>query len=97
MNVRFLFPLLLAASLAGCAYPASSIGQGAEAGHLRFTGQPGAEIRVDGQARGVIVADRPTVVDVQPGKHRVEELMGGRSLLDRNYEIGAGSSLDIGG
>ncbi len=97
MILRVLPIALMAFGLAGCVYPTSSVSQGAEAGHLRFAAPIGAVVRIDGQARGVIAADRPTVIDVQPGKHRVEESIGDRPILDRNYEIGAGSTLDIGG
>lgn len=97
MNPRLLMAVVLAGGLAGCAYPASSINQGTEAGHLRFASPLGATIRIDGEVRGVITKDHPVTVDVQPGRRRVEEIVGGRSVLDRNYEVGAGSTLDIGG
>jgi hypothetical protein len=97
MNISFLTAALLACGLAGCAYPASSINQGTEAGHLKFAGPPGATIRIDGVVRGAVAKDQPVTVDVQPGRHRIEEIVGDRSILDRNYEVGAGSTLDIGG
>ncbi len=89
--------LLAGASLCGCAYPASSISQGAEDGHLRFQGPAGARIRIDSQDRGVIADGRATVIDVSPGRHRVEESAGGHKIVDQPYEVGAGSTLDIGG
>jgi len=97
MTKGFIILGLMGAGLTGCAYPTSSISQGAEAGHLRFSAPVGATIRIDGQARGAIAADHPVIVDVTPGKHRVEEIMGDRPLFDRNYEIGAGSTVEIGG
>ncbi len=98
MRKRLLIAAGLAAGLAGCGSdPVSHIGQGAEAGHLWFVGPPGAAVLVDGQPHGLIDPKHPTVIDVGPGKHHVEEILGGRSVLDRNYEVGAGSSLNIGG
>jgi hypothetical protein len=97
MNIRVLIAALIAGGTAGCAYPASSINQGTEAGHLKFAGPAGATIRIDGVVHGALAKDHPVVVDVPPGRHRVEEIIGDRSILDRNYEVGAGSTLDIGG
>ena len=90
--------ILAALSLCGCAYPTSSIEQGSEPGHLRFVDAPiGASISIDGQARGVTNAKGPTVIDVRPGKHMVEEMVGGRIVFQRDYEVGAGSTIEIGG
>ncbi|HTK35552.1 MAG TPA: hypothetical protein VL358_09735 [Caulobacteraceae bacterium] len=88
---------LAALSLAGCAYPVSSIGQGAEAGHLRFVGPAGLAVRVDGQDRGALADTRSLIVDVSPGRHLVEEISSGRVVLHREYEIGTGSTVEIKG
>ena len=84
-------------ALGGCAYPTSSISQGSEPGHLRFVGPVGAGIRVDGRDRGVIAAKGPTMVDVDQARHVVEEVADGRVILHREYEIGAGSTVEIRG
>lgn len=97
MKAKVTIAVVLAAGLAGCAYPTSTITQGTDMGHLKFTGPPGAGVRIDGRDRGVVSKDGPLVVDVPAGRHRVEEIIEGRSILDRNYEVGAGSTLDIGG
>lgn len=83
--------------LGGCAYPTSSISQGAELGHLIFTGPVGAGVRVDGRDRGVISASGPMLVAVDPAKHLVEEIADGRVILHRDYDIGAGSTVEIRG
>ncbi len=92
--------LVLGASaliLAGCAYPTSSIEQGTEAGHLKFTDGPiGASIVIDGHERGVRSNSKPITLDVAPGKHVVQELVDGRVLFHREYDVGAGSTLEIG-
>lgn len=88
---------LAALSLGGCAYPVSSISQGVEAGHLRFVGPAGLAIRVDGEDRGALPDTRPLIVDVSPGRHLVEEISSGRVVLHREYEIGAGSTVEVKG
>jgi len=88
---------LAALTLAGCAYPASSISQGAEAGHLRFVGPAGLAVRVDGQDRGALPGAQPLVIDVNPGRHLVEEVSSGKVVLHREYEVGAGSTVEIKG
>jgi hypothetical protein len=97
MKAKVTIAALLTAGLAGCAYPTSTITQGADTGRLKFTGPPGAGIRIDGRDRGIVSKDSPLIVDVPAGRHRIEEIIEGRSILDRNYEVGAGSTLDIGG
>jgi hypothetical protein len=86
-----------AAVLAGCEYPQSSIEQGAQSGHLRFAGPVGADVRVDGQARGTVPPKDGLTVDVAPGRHVVEQAAGGQVILHREYEVGAGSTIDIKG
>jgi hypothetical protein len=83
-------------ALAGCAYPTSTVEQGAERGHLRFTDAPvGAQVRVDGQARGARTGADVLVVDVEPGKHLIEETSDGRILVHADFEVGAGSTVEV--
>jgi len=92
------FLVICAATLAlyGCTYPASSIEQGSESGHLRFSDSPiGAQISVDGQPHGARTDAQPLVFDVAPGKHSIEEIENGQVLFQRDYEVGAGSTLEI--
>ena len=90
--------ILAALSLCGCAYPTSSIEQGSEPGHLRFVDAPvGALISIDGQLSGGINTKGPTLIAVRPGKHTVEEVVDGRIVFRREYEVDAGSKIEIGG
>jgi hypothetical protein len=94
----FLMALALAAcALEGCAYPSSSINQGAEQGHLRFVGSGEVNIAIDGKDRGPIMLSPPTVIDVSPGKHLVSASRGSQMLFKREYEVGASSTIDIRG
>jgi hypothetical protein len=87
----------LALILAGCTYPTSSIEQGAEAGHLKFADGPiGTSLLIDGRERGVRSDGKPVILDVAPGKHVVQEVVGGRVLLHREYDVGAGSTVEVG-
>ena len=89
---------LIALLLAGCAYPVSSIGQGTDPGHLRFAGPVGLSVRIDGQERGAVQKNaEPIVIDVVPGRHVAEEIFGGKVVLHREYEVGAGSTIDVKG
>jgi hypothetical protein len=85
------------AVLMGCAYPQSSIEQGVQLGHLRFVGPAGSDVRVDGQGRGTVPVQDGLVIDVAPGRHVVEQAAGGRVILHREYEVGAGSTINIRG
>ena len=84
-----------ACTLAGCAYPSSSISQGSDLGHLSFVRPVGAGVRIDGQDRGVIAAPQPMIIDVTAGRHVVEETSGGQVVFYREYEVGAGSTVEI--
>lgn len=95
--MKIVIPPLAALALCGCAYPASTIGQGSEPGHLRFEGPAGLSIRVDGADRGALPAAKPVVIDVAPGRHVVEEISGSRVVLRRDYEVGAGSTVNVRG
>ena len=90
------FLALIALSLSGCAYPNSAIEQGLQTGHLRFTSAPaGALISIDGQDRSAVSAKGPTLIDVPPGKHNVVETVDGRVVLHRDYEVGAGATIEL--
>ena len=83
-------------ALCGCTYPASSINQGSEPGHLRFSDSPiGAQILIDGQERAMRTNAQPPTLDVSPGKHSIEEIANGQVLFHRDYEVGAGSTLEV--
>ena len=85
-----------AVALSGCAYPTSSISQGAETSHFRLAGPLGAMISVDGRPRGSVEdVKKPLIVDVDAARHVVEVTVGGRVTLHREYEIGAGSTVEI--
>ena len=85
-----------ALTLCGCAYPTSSIEQGVELCHLRFIDSPiGAQIIVDGRLVGVRTDDHPVLADVAPGKHVIDEVSNGQALVHREYDVGAGSTLEI--
>jgi hypothetical protein len=94
--MKLLVLCMAAMALCGCAYPTSSVVQGAEAGHLRFADSPiGAQITIDGRAVGARTDDRPVVYDVPPGRHVIQAGSGGNLLFQREYDVGAGSTLDI--
>jgi hypothetical protein len=94
----FLIALAFAAcGIEGCAYPTSSIDQGAEQGHLRFIGSGEVNIAIDGTDRGLIMLSPPTIIDVAPGKHAISASHGSQVLFKRDYEVGSGSTIDIRG
>lgn len=91
-------PLLCIAALvlSGCAYPTSSIEQGSEQGHLSFSDIPvGAQISIDGRLIATRTDSRALVFNVPSGKHVVEEISSGQILFHREYDVGAGSTLDV--
>ena len=96
--MKMVFIITATLLVGACAYPTSSIEQGTEAGHLHFVGAaPGASILVDGQNRGVIGASGSSTVDVQPGRHEVGEASGGGAVIfHREYDVGAGATVEIG-
>jgi len=86
----------MALALAGCAYPTSSIQQGQALGHVRMVDAPvGTQLVVDGRVRGTRSAEKADVFDVEPGRHVIEQTLGGRVLLRKEYLIGAGSVIEI--
>jgi hypothetical protein len=87
---------IVALALCSCTYPTSSIDQGSEPGHLRFSDSPiGAQVSIDGQFRGARTDAAPLMFDVPPGKHTIEEVANGQVLFHREYDVGAGSTLEI--
>ena len=95
--MKCLIWLFAASALCACSYPTSSIEQGAEAAHLRFFGAAGTTVLIDHQDRGVIDRSGSLTIDVEPGKHLAEEAVDGRVVLHRDYEVSAGSNIEIGG
>lgn len=91
--------LALAALLAGCAYPVSTIQQGAEQSALFVPNAPvGAMVEVDGRILGpAIAADgkKAAILPVSAGKHRVVVKGANGSLFDKEIYVGAGSKVAV--
>jgi hypothetical protein len=86
----------VALALGACAYPTSSIEQGAAQGRLRFADAPvGAQILVDGRGYGARTGADPVFVEVDQGKHVVEETSGGQVLFHAEYDVGAGATVEV--
>lgn len=94
--MKYLMFAMVTLALAGCAYPTSSIEQGADRGQLSFVDLPvGAAISVDGQQRGVQSSTSAIVVSVEAGKHAVEEAIDGHVSYHADYYVGAGSVVEV--
>ena len=88
--------VLAVACLGGCAYPSSSVNQGTPEGHLVFRdSRVGESIQVDGRPRGARSGAEALVVDVDPGRHLVEEIDNGTIVFHAEYYVGAGSSIEV--
>lgn len=96
--MRILAPIALALALAGCAYPVSTVEQGAAASGLYVRFAPaGATLEVDGAPAGqVVVFDgKKAVYPVAPGKHRVVVRGAGGVVFDKDIYVGAGSKVAV--
>ena len=94
--MKRVFLFAAAISLSGCAYPTSSVEQGAVQSRLIFSAAPvGTSISVDGRERGLQTRAKPLVVDVDPGKHMVEESISGQVVFRAEYYVGAGSTVEV--
>ena len=94
--MKKLLQLFLLAGIAGCAYPASTIDQGTPNGFLRVSGLPeGALVTIDGVRARPSDARTANVFATSAGRHRVQVRSADRVLIDREYMVGAGSSLEI--
>jgi hypothetical protein len=95
--MRKAFSLLFAAGLTACAYPNSTIEQGAENGLFTFPAAPGdAHVILDGQDAGPVGAFQgANALAVKPGTHRVILSRGGDTLLDKKYYVGAGAKVVV--
>jgi hypothetical protein len=94
--------LLLAAIatlVAGCAYPVSTVQQGAEQSALFVPNAPaGAVVEVDGMSLGAAIAadgKKPAILPVTAGKHRVVVRGVGGPLFDKDIYVGAGSKVAV--
>ncbi len=94
--MKRLFIAINLIGLAGCAYPTKSIDQGANQGHFRISDAPlGTSIMIDGRDAGVRTAAKFDLISVDAGRHRLEETIGGRVLLNAEYMIDAGSTVEV--
>lgn len=84
-------------TLGGCAYPTSSIEQGAAQSNLRLINAPiGAQVLVDGRKVGERTKTRADDFPVSAGHHLVEIMVGESVNSKREYFVGAGSIVEIG-
>lgn len=94
--MRKLIVCLVSLASAGCAYPTSSIEQGAARGHLRFPDVPtSAQVIVDGRSYGAPKNPDAMIVDVEAGKHVVDVVSGAQTLVHAEYEVDAGSTVEV--
>jgi hypothetical protein len=96
--MKYLIISMIVLALAGCAgpYVATSVEQGTAQGTLRFADVPiGALILVDGKQRASRLGEEPVVVEVEPGKHLVEETNNRQIQFHSEYYVGAGSTVEV--
>jgi hypothetical protein len=97
--MRHLIAVLLLALAGACAYPETTVTMGRAPGSIYFVdvAEPGAEVFVDGLARGR--ADRydgkKAVLQVSAGRHVVELRSEGKVLLRRNAFVAEGARVEI--
>lgn len=93
-----LAPFLILATLCGCAYPTSSIVQGADSSGIFVVSAPlAAHLFVDGRDVGEAASfdGKKSFFAVDPGQHRVAVQGSGGSLYDRTVYVGVGSRVSI--
>jgi hypothetical protein len=98
MRGRLLVHGLSLLLLSGCAYPMSSVMQGADGGSLFFPrAVAGVRVFVDGTDMGEATTydGQLNVLGVAVGPHRVALRQGGTILYDRQVYVGAASRLAI--
>jgi hypothetical protein len=98
MRRRLLIQGLAVLLLSACAYPMSSVMQGADGGSLFFPrAAAGVRVYVDGTDMGeaIVYDGQKNVLGVAVGPRRVALRQGGTTLYDRQVYVGAGSRLAI--
>jgi uncharacterized lipoprotein YmbA len=91
--------VLTALCLSACAssYPTSSIGQGSQNARVRVTaGGIGAQVLIDGKQAGVRSDKAFDVFETSPGRHSVAVTEAGRSIVDKQYFIDGGATVEVG-
>lgn len=87
-------------TLAGCAYPVSSVVQGAPASAIYFpNAEPGTLIYVDGASAGEAIGydGKKAVLVVSTGMHHVVLRRGEINTYDGSVFVGSGSRISIRG
>jgi hypothetical protein len=95
---RIAYVAASAATLAGCALPASTVSSGSVRPTLRLNGAPaGSELVLDGRSIGP--ADRydgsKAVLAIEEGSHLVEVRQGAAALVSKRVFAAAGESVTI--
>lgn len=84
--------------VASCAYPITTVDQGAESASLYFTGAPpNARVLVDGADAGeaALFDGRRHVLVVSPGRHVVRVMLGDTELYANDIYAGAGVRQEV--
>jgi len=84
--------LLLAVAVSACAYPVTTVEQGSGDASIYFVGAPeGAIAYVDGLSVGVAsdYNGSDQVLGVIPGRHHIQVMQSGETLVDQEIYVGA--------
>lgn len=96
--MRILVIVTSAAILAGCAYPRSSASEGAPPGHVLVKAGPiGATVILDGRSVGVRTSPKGDTFDVEGGRHVVETMTNGSTVIRREVFVEPGTTVTISG